>query len=89
MSATDFLDSLNARNARKRESQKALARELRQSPTVTESDFLHGINITRFAEMYKHDRRHFQGELEARIAWQIASREQRGEIMAAICSGQH
>lgn len=82
----DFLDRLNQRNANKRTSQKALAKALGQSPTETESDWIHGINITRFSEMHKHDRVHFQAQLSKRVAWQVAGTEQRTEIMEAICT---
>lgn len=84
MSATDFLTRLNARNASKRRSQQELAKALDQSPTETESDHIHGVNVTRFAEMHKHDHTHFQAQIQRRKAWQYASPEQRAEIMDAI-----
>ncbi len=85
----NFLDRLNRQVAQKRKSTKALAKVLDQSATRTESEFLHGINITRFTEMHKHDGKNFDKQISLRVAWQDASSEQRNEIMSAIHSEQH
>lgn len=79
-----FLTSLNKRIENKRQSQRALASALDQSPTETESDWLHGINITRFSEMFKHQPARFKTEIARRVAWQCASDKVRREIMSAI-----
>lgn len=84
MPAVDFLTSLNNKINNKRQSQKALASALGQSPTETESDWIHGINITRFSEMHKHDPAKFEAEIARRVAWQCASGEARREIMSEI-----
>lgn len=81
---SDFLSRFNRKLDRKRQSQKALAKTLGQSPTKTESEHIHGVNVTRFGEMLKHSPAGFEKELERRVAWQIADTGQREEIMDAI-----
>lgn len=67
-----------------RKSADELAKILGQSPTKTLCDYLHGVNISRFSELWKHSRVLFEDELDARIAWQIASPVRCNEIMSAI-----
>ncbi len=81
---TDFMSRMSRQLDRKRQSQKALASVLGQSPTKTESEHLHSLNVTRFGEMFKHAPERFQKALERRIAWQVADTGQRAEIMDAI-----
>lgn len=81
---SDFMSRMSRQLDRKRQSQKALAQTLGQSPTKTESEHVCGINVTRFNEMLKHSPARFERELERRVAWQIAGADQREEIMDAI-----
>jgi hypothetical protein len=84
MTGIDFLTQLNGRVTSKRQSQKEFAHIAGQSPTATQSEWVHGVNVTRFGELWKHDPKRLEKEIEKRIAWQIANDEQRAEIMSAI-----
>jgi hypothetical protein len=81
---SDFLSRLNSKVAAKRTSTQALAKTLGQSPTKTESSWVHGVNITRAAELYIHEPKEYTRFLRTRKAVSNATPQEWARIVRAI-----